>query len=181
MSQLSIKQVVAIGVGAALFIVVGLISIPTPIPNTSIQLQYAVQALLAIIYGPIVGFFVGFIGHANKDLLQYGSAWWTWVFASGLFGLIVGSARKAIHLQAGKLDSKGLLTFNLVQVIANLVLWGLVAPIGDILIYQEAANKVFAQGIVAGLANSVTVAIAGSLLLSLYARNQVKTGSLTKE
>ena len=44
MSQLSIKQVVAIGVGAALFIVVGLISIPTPIPNTSIQLQYAVQA-----------------------------------------------------------------------------------------------------------------------------------------
>lgn len=181
MSQLSIKQVVAIGVGAALFIVVGLISIPTPIPNTYIQLQYAVQALLAVIYGPVVGFFVGFIGHANIDLLRGGSPWWSWVLASGLFGLAVGSASKAIQLQAGKLNSKGLLTFNLIQVITNLVLWGLVAPIGDILIYTEPATKVFAQGVVAGLTNSVTVAIAGSLLLSLYVRNQVKTGSLTKE
>lgn len=181
MSQLSIKQVVAIGVGAALFIVVGLISIPTPIPNTYIQLQYAIQALLAIIYGPIVGFFVGFIGHANMDLLRGGTPWWSWVIASGLFGLIVGNARKTLQLQTGKLDSKGLLTFNLVQVIANLVLWGLVAPIGDILIYKEPVNKVFAQGVVAGLTNSVTVAIAGTLLLGLYARNQVKTGSLTKE
>ena len=51
MKNQSIKQVVAIGVGAALFVVIGMISIPTPVPNTSIQLQYAVQALLSIIFG----------------------------------------------------------------------------------------------------------------------------------
>lgn len=49
MKNQSIKQVVAIGVGAALFVVIGMISIPTPVPNTSIQLQYAVQSLLSII------------------------------------------------------------------------------------------------------------------------------------
>ena len=50
MKNQSIKQVVAIGVGAALFVVIGMISIPTPVPNTSIQLQYAVQSLLSIIW-----------------------------------------------------------------------------------------------------------------------------------
>lgn len=181
MSQLSIKQVVAIGVGAALFIVVGLISIPTPIPNTSIQLQYAVQALLSVVYGPFVGFLIGFIGHAVKDLLQFGNPWWSWIFVSGLFGLIVGITKKSLSLQVGQLQTKGLLTFNLVQIIANIILWGLVAPVLDILIYQEAANKVFAQGIVAGGINALVVAIAGSLLLNLYTKNQVQTGSLTKE
>ena len=39
MKNQSIKQVVAIGVGAALFVVIGMISIPTPVPNTSIQLS----------------------------------------------------------------------------------------------------------------------------------------------
>ena len=52
MKNQSIKQVVAIGVGAALFVVIGMISIPTPVPNTSIQLQYAVQSLLSIIFWP---------------------------------------------------------------------------------------------------------------------------------
>ena len=53
MKNNSIKTVVATGIGAALFIIVGtLINIPTPIPNTNIQLQYAVIALFAVIYGP---------------------------------------------------------------------------------------------------------------------------------
>ena len=40
------------------------------------------------------------------------------------------------------------------------------------MIYQEAAEKVFAQGIVAGIANGVSVAIAGTLLLLAYAGTQ---------
>lgn len=48
--KFTIKQVVAVGIGAALFVVIGMINIPTPVPNTSIQLQYAVQALLSIIF-----------------------------------------------------------------------------------------------------------------------------------
>lgn len=39
--KFTIKQVVAVGIGAALFVVIGMINIPTPVPNTSIQLQYA--------------------------------------------------------------------------------------------------------------------------------------------
>jgi len=48
-------------------------------------------------------------------------------------------------------------------------------------IYQEAAEKVFAQGIVAGIANGVSVAIAGTLLLLAYSRTQTRAGSLKKD
>ncbi|MDD3428935.1 MAG: ECF transporter S component, partial [Oscillospiraceae bacterium] len=40
MKKMSIKTVVAIGIGAAIFFVLGrFVSIPSPVPNTSINLQ----------------------------------------------------------------------------------------------------------------------------------------------
>ncbi|WP_067192983.1 ECF-type riboflavin transporter substrate-binding protein [Streptococcus sp. DD10] len=179
--KISIKDVVAIGIGAALFVVIGMISIPTPVPNTSIQLQYVVQALFALVFGPIPGFLVGFIGHALKDALQYGNPWWTWVIASGLFGLIVGLFRKYINVTEGIFGTRQILIFNGIQFVANFLIWAVIAPIGDILIYSEPANKVFAQGVVAATVNSATILVAGTLLLLAYAGRQTKSASLSKD
>ena len=66
-TKFTIKEVVATGIGAALFVVIGMISIPTPVPNTSIQLQYAVQALFSVVFLPVVGFLKGLIGHLIKN------------------------------------------------------------------------------------------------------------------
>ena len=53
MKNNSIRTVVATGIGAALFIIIGMfVNIPI-FGNTSIQLQYAVQALFSVIFGPI--------------------------------------------------------------------------------------------------------------------------------
>ena len=141
MKNQSIKQVVAIGVGAALFVVIGMISIPTPVPNTSIQLQYAVQSLLSIIFGPLVGLLVGLIGHAVKDSLAGYGLWWTWIIASGLFGLAVGLFRKYVRVINGVFDWKDILIFNLIQLLANALVWGVLAPLGDVVIYQESCRK----------------------------------------
>ena len=74
----SIKTVVAVGIGAALFFVLGrFVAIPSPVPNTNISLQYAVLALLAAMYGPVAGGLIGFIGHALIDLSWGGSPWWS--------------------------------------------------------------------------------------------------------
>ena len=174
----SIKDVVAIGVGAALFVVIAMIPIPAPAPNTSIQLQYALQALFSVIFGPIVGFLMGVIGHAIKDAMS-GGLWWTWIISSGLFGLFVGLFRKQIGDLKGEVTKKELIVFNVVQV--NLLIWGLIAPVGDVLIYHDNPNKVFLQGVVAGSVNALVVAIAGSHLLIAYARTQTKDGSLSKD
>lgn len=178
---LSVRDVVAIGIGSALFIIIGMISIPALIvPNTSLQLQYAVQALFSMIFGPLVSFLIGFIGHALKDAIQYGNPYWAWVVPSALFGLLVGLLRKRIRFDK-EIGDKEIVTFNLVQIGANLLVWGLVAPLADYLFYQEPLDKVFTQGIVSAALNSITVLIAGTLLLVAYSRTQVKSGSLKKD
>ena len=181
MKNNSIKTVVATGIGAALFVIIGiLVNIPTAIPNTSIQLQYAVLALFAVIYGPTVGFFSGFIGHALKDALQYGSPWWTWVLVSGLVGLVIGLISRKIDINKGYVTAKDYVIFNATQVVINVLGWGLIAPYADVIIYSEPSNKVYAQGFLSALVNILTVGIGGSLLLALYAKTRTKKGSLTK-
>ena len=84
-------------------------------------------------------------------------------------------------LYSVKLSGLKALIFNIYQVIANVIAWGLVAPVFDILIYAEPTNKVFIQGLFAGLANIVTTAIIGTLLCFAYSKTRPQAGSLKKE
>lgn len=179
MKKLSVKSVVAIGIGAALFFVLGKISIPTPVPNTYISLQYAVLAVFAALYGPLAGALIGFVGHTLIDVTSYGP-WWSWIIASAVVGLIMGLAASKMNLSE-KLDKKGIITFNVAQIIAHLVGWVVVAPCLDILIYSEPVEKLFAQGFTASLVNILTTGIVGTLLLVAYTMTLVKKGSLKKE
>ena len=66
MKKFSVKTIVAIGIGAALFFVLGrFVAIPSPVPNTSISVQYGLLAFLSVVYGPVAGALVGFIGQAS--------------------------------------------------------------------------------------------------------------------
>ncbi|MGT2722239.1 ECF-type riboflavin transporter substrate-binding protein [Streptococcus porcinus] len=181
MNNLSIKTVVAIGIGAALFIIIGIFVPITVFTNTTISLQYAVQALFAVIFGPIAGFFIGFFGHMLKDMISYGSVWWSWVIPSALVGLGIGFLQKKLKLTQGIFTKKDIFLFNITQIVVNIISWALVAPLGDVLIYHEPANKVFTQGLFAGLANIVTIGIGGTLLLVAYTNTRTKSGSLTKD
>ncbi|MBQ2984854.1 MAG: ECF transporter S component, partial [Clostridia bacterium] len=76
---------------------------------------------------------------------------------------------------------KGAINFNLAQAIAHAGAWIVIAPILDILIYQEPANKVFIQGGVSALSNIITTAIVGTLLCFAWAKAVPDKGSLKKE
>lgn len=181
MKKFSVKSIVAIGIGAALFFVLGrFVVVPSPVPNTSICLQYGILAFIAAVFGPVVGALVGFVGHALVDL-SWGNPWWSWIIASGVFGLLVGIGTKAMKLNEGEIGKKGLIKFNIVQVVAHIICWCGIAPALDILIYSEPVEKLFAQGLAAAAANAVTTAIVGSLLCVAYAATKPKADSLTKE
>ena len=180
MKNNSIKAVVATGIGAALFVIIGIfINIPI-FANTSIQLQYAVQAMLAVIFGPVVGFFSGFIGHVIKDMLS-GGIWWSWEIATGLLGLIIGLFAGRIAIEKTAFNSKKMILFNAAQIIANVIVWGILAPLSDIVIYNEPAQKVFTQGLLAGIVNALTIGIGGTVLLAVYAKTRTQSGSLSKD
>ncbi len=182
MKKFSVKTIVAIGIGAALFFVLGrFVAIPSPVPNTNISTQYGLLAFLAVVFGPVAGALIGLIGHALIDFSYGWGVWWSWVIASAVFGLLTGMGTKVLKLEEGELGKKGLVKFNLIQLVSHIICWGGVAPVLDILIYNEPLEKLFAQGLFAGISNAVTTAIVGSLLCIAYAATKTKAGSLTKE
>lgn len=178
----TIKTVVAVGIGAALFFVLGrFVALPSGVPNTNISLQYAVLGLFAAIFGPVAGGLIGFIGHTLIDLSWGGSPWWSWVIASTLVGVIVGLSANSLKIENGLFGRRQLTIYTLANVIAHAAAWMLVAPVLDILIYNEPSDKVFTQGMVAGGVNILTAVIIGALLIVAYTKTIAKPGSLDKE
>ena len=181
MKKSPIVTVVAIGIGAALFFVLGrFVIVPSPVPNTNINLQYGLLAFMALLFGPVVGGLSGLIGHVLVDMTSYG-LWWSWEIATGVFGVLVGLLGNKIRLADGEFGKKDLVKFVIAVVAAHLVSWLLVAPVLDIVIYQEPVNLVFTQGAVAAAANIVTTLIVGILLCFAYAKARPKKGSLKEE
>ena len=180
--KFGIKEVVATGIGTALFVALTEIQIPLGfIPNTALQPRAALLAFLAAVFGPIVGGIVGIAGHALGDVFFYGSGWWSWVIPDGLFGVGVGLFALKFAITEGDFDGKKVVMFNVVQAISNAVAWIILAPILDIVIYAEPANKVFAQGFFAFLGNFIITLILGTLLAVGYSKIGAKSGSLKKE
>ena len=92
-----VVTIVAIGIGAALFFVLGrFVAIPSPVPNTNISIQYGLLAFMATLFGPIAGLLIAFIGHALIDFSYGWGIWWSWVIASAVFGVLAGFATKAL-------------------------------------------------------------------------------------
>jgi energy-coupling factor transport system substrate-specific component len=182
MFKVTTRTIVAIGLGAAIFTLLFMyVKIPSPVPETQFQTAYGVAAFFATLFGPIAGALIAFIGHALSDAVQYGTPWWSWVIASGVAGLVFGFAFKRTRVEEGEFKGKDILTFNLYNVIGNVIAWIVIAPLLDILIYQEPVNLVFVQGATAAGMNIISVAVIGTLLLIAYAATRTKKGSLSKK
>ena len=181
--KFGIKEVVAMGIGTALFVVLTNVQIPLVfVPNTSLQPRMAILAFFSAVFGPIVGAVIGLIGHALGDALFYGSVWWSWVFPEAFLGLAIGIFRKKYAVtEGGFVSPKTIVLFNVVQVVANAVAWIDIAPILDILVYSEPANKVFVQGAFAFLGNIIIIGILGTILLTAYSKITGKSSDLKVE
>lgn len=180
--KFGIREVVAAGIGTALFVALTEVQIPLGfIPNTSLQPRAALLAFMAAIFGPVVGGIVGLLGHALGDALFYGSVWWSWVFPDAVFGIIIGVFAAKFAIRDGGFDKKAVILFNVVQVVANALAWILVAPVLDIVIYAEPANKVFAQGLWAFIGNIIITGVLGTLVALGYSKIGAKSSSLEKE
>jgi energy-coupling factor transport system substrate-specific component len=183
-TKLSTKTIVATGLGAAVFLVLFMyVKIPSPVPETNLQIAYGVSSFFAAVFGPLAGFLVAFVGHALNDFIAYGSPWWSWVFASGAGALVTGlcAAKVAPKVEAGEFGKSEMIYFALYAVIGNALAWLLVAPILDIVMYAEPVSTVFLQGITAFVIDAIVSVVVGGLLLKAYASTKVKQGSLSKE
>ncbi|MFA6689508.1 MAG: ECF-type riboflavin transporter substrate-binding protein [Sphaerochaetaceae bacterium] len=174
-----VKMVVVVAIGAALYGLGGLIGIPI-FANTTIKPAMAILALFAGVYGPIVGFLVGFLGHWITDLFAGWGVWFTWVLGSGIVGIVIGlfpmfTGKK---LDEGVFGGKQVGIFILLSFIGNFVGYS-ISAILDYFLFAEPLNKVVTQQLLIAFVNTVVIAILGSLLMMLIARRNKNNSNLS--
>lgn len=73
--NLSTKLVVAIGIGSAIYGVLGLWGFSIA-PNTFIKPALALLTIFGAIFGPIAALLIGLIGHTITDAIAGWGIWW---------------------------------------------------------------------------------------------------------
>ena len=165
----TVQRIGTIAAGSVLFFLLGrYVTIPSPIPTVNICVQYGLLAFLAVVCGPLTGSITGLIGHILIDL-SGGQMFWSWILATVAFGGLLGVLANVTRLDPAHRDREMLVHFNLCQVATHVVCWAGIAPVLDILFYNENMDTIFAEGLTAALSNAVTTAIVGSSMLAIYA------------
>lgn len=115
--KFGIKEVVALGIGTALFVVLTTVQIPlVVVPNTALQPRMAILAFFSAVFGPLVGAGIGLVGHALGDAIFYGSVWWSWVFPELIVGAGIGALANSFAVKEGKFTNvKNIVVFNIAQ------------------------------------------------------------------
>jgi energy-coupling factor transport system substrate-specific component len=104
--EVTTRTIVYAAIGAALYAVTAQFQFPLPgTANVALRPGFALVPFFGFAFGPIVGFFVGFVGNAIADQI---SGWglltsWNWSLANGLAGLITGLAG---YWLAGAIDNR---------------------------------------------------------------------------
>lgn len=178
----SAKTVVVIAIGAALYGIGGLPMFGIPVfANTTLKPAMAVLALFSVLFGPIVGFLVGFIGHWVTDLFAGWGVWLTWVLGSGIVGMVIGffpilTKQRITH---GQFDNKDFILFVLLALVGNVFGYGCSAML-DTVLYAEPFTKVFTQLTIIAAGNTVLIAVVGYFILKSVAKRNKQSRNLTE-
>ncbi len=178
----SARTVVIIAIGAALYGIGGLPMFGIPVfANTTLKPAMAILALFASLYGPVVGFFVGFIGHWVTDLFAGWGVWLTWVLGSGLVGLLMGffPILTKNALKYGNFNLAQIITFTFLALLGNVFGYGVSAFL-DTLLYAEPFTKVFLQLCIIAAGNALLVSVVGYFILHAVAERNRQCQNLVE-
>ncbi|MCC4797251.1 ECF transporter S component [Enterovibrio norvegicus] len=178
----SAKTVVIIAIGAALYGIGGLPMFGIPVfANTTLKPAMAILALFSVLFGPGVGFFVGFIGHWVTDMFAGWGVWLTWVLGSGIVGFVIGlfpilTKRRLKYGSFGPID---IVLFAFLALLGNVIGYGTSAFL-DTVLYAEPFTKVFIQLCIIAAGNALLVAVVGYFILQSVAKRNRQCRNLTE-
>jgi energy-coupling factor transport system substrate-specific component len=169
------RQVVYMAIGAALYAVFAWVTSGLRIPgpfNSSIRPGVAIPLFFGAAFGPVVGFFTGFVGNIIADLLSgYGFSW-NWSLGNGLMGLVAGLAAYYIR----RMDSA-----RSIAIAVGFALLGIIVGMGfaaftDIWVYSITPEAAWAEFLPVWISNSIAAIILLPILALAYENVRVRTG-----
>ena len=169
------REVVYMAIGAALY---GIFSwatsglrIPGPF-NSSIRPGVAIPLFFGAAFGPVVGFFTGFVGNVIGDLLSgYGFSW-NWSLGNGLMGLVAGLASYYIR----RMDNPRSLAIAVAFALFGIVVGMGFASFTDIWVYGITLDASVAEFVPVAVTNAIAAIILVPLLGLAYEAVRSRSG-----
>ncbi|PEA83099.1 ECF transporter S component [Bacillus pseudomycoides] len=161
MNKLSTKLVVAIGIGSAIYGVLGLWGFSIA-PNTFIKPALAILTIFGAIFGPFAGLLIGLIGHTVTDTIAGWGIWWGWVLSSGIIGFTMGLVQKraSFSVKNGTFRNRDISYFAVTGLI-GIVIAIIFAGAFDIIIMGEPLDKIVIQVLGATIADILVFLVLG--------------------
>lgn len=132
--------------------------------------------LLAIVAGLAGSLFAAVVGVSTIiiDLLLGTTEQWIAIAISvGILGYVFGLGIRRKSFLSGTFSRHDALRFNVIQVVANVIIFGLILPTLEVFFYQASTAVVFINGWIFSMINSILIAIFATALFKLIA-NRVK-------
>lgn len=149
-------------------------------PDTFLKPAIALLAIFGALFGPMVAFAAGLIGHVLTDLMSSGMVWWGWALGSGITGAFMGLIylHKSFDPHSGSVTGKqlGVLSaYGVVGIVLSLLFSGWF----DAVFMGEPTDKLILQVSVASIANIAVFVILGLPAILGYSKRSAKSGNLT--
>lgn len=155
MIKIDTKTIVTIGVAAALYGALGFVGIPIG-PNTQLKPAIALLAIFSALFGPFVGFCMGFLGHMLTDMIAGWGIWWGWVASSGIMGLFMGLVFKCKKFSITEgLCNRFHIVYLVITGMIGIVLAFIFAAGFDVMFMGEPLDKMKIQVALAVFTNSI--------------------------
>jgi energy-coupling factor transport system substrate-specific component len=173
--EVNSRTIVYAAIGAALYAVLGLFNFVLPgTQNVYIRPAYALVPFFGYAFGPIVGFFTGFVGNIAIDQITgYGAfTAWNWSIANGLAGLLAGIIPVVIGTRFG---SNKIVTSAIVAVLATVI--GFVFVFTDIWVFgTDPTTALTGSYVPVVLANVISSVILTPILVAVWGPIQEQIG-----
>jgi energy-coupling factor transport system substrate-specific component len=175
------RTVVAIGIGAALYGILGLWGFAIA-PNTYIKPAIALLVIFGALFGPVTGLLVGLLGHTLTDAIAGYGIWWGWVISSGITGLFSGFIinKKGFSIKNGQF-TKSHIGFFIAASVSGILLGLIFAGLFDIFIMGEPSDKIFIQVGGAFIANLLVFFVIALPALTAIAKANKRSTDLKVE
>jgi energy-coupling factor transport system substrate-specific component len=141
--EVTTRVIVYAAIGAALYGILGMFSPVLPgTKDVSIRPAFALVPFFGFAFGPIVGFFTGFVGNSIIDQVLYGGFFssWEWGLANGFAGLLAGLAPYYLSSMLDGPISRRAIAGAIAGVVGTVI--GFLFVFTDMAIYGYDANTV---------------------------------------
>ena len=123
------------------------------------------EALIAILFGPVAGVFSSLCGIAVSQLIADGAISLPGIIANVIFALFISLFADRFRVREGKFTWREAIDFNVIQITANILAAAMVMPMAAMLINKASFTESVTLGCRALVGNVIGIAVVGTGIL----------------